>query len=227
MPATGSGGNDGNAMGLEVDVVDPTRAVSLSICIRTTSVTVLIMHLHEPLIGELWSLRGPLLQAQKWQCKPTHHAKTPLVEGWGRVHGMLHVLMVSLQGGERVLGRARQGGGPRRASDSDSDSDSSADDADIGAAARAYAASQVVYTHPMCAHCANSKSARLCMSLHSCRLATPPGDACDMQPRNNLARKCWLSEHFGPRIGRSRGLCRCLLPGRLHLGLRGGAHPGG
>jgi hypothetical protein len=57
---------------------------------------------------------------------------------------------VCFQSGERVLGRARQGGGPRRASDSDSDgsADGSADDAGLDAAARAAAAApQVCQPH--------------------------------------------------------------------------------
>lgn len=48
-----------------------------------------------------------------------------------------------LQSGERILGRARQGGGPRRASDSDSDSDSAEDGPKADAAAGAHAVSQV------------------------------------------------------------------------------------
>ena len=141
MPASGSAGKDGSAVGLEVDVVDPTRAVSRSTRVPSIHVYA-ILQLHCVCHVKPWSCSVHPRKPQNCTAIACRHGCI-----WCREVSHLDFAILSWgsQSGERVLGRARQGGGPRRASDSDSDgsADGSADDAGPGAAARAASAPQV------------------------------------------------------------------------------------
>jgi hypothetical protein len=64
MPASGSAGKDGSAMGLEVDVVDPTRAVSHSTHVHWVHVYALLQ-LHCLCCTELWSSSAYIANAVK------------------------------------------------------------------------------------------------------------------------------------------------------------------
>ena len=124
------------------------------------------------------------------------------------------------QSGERVLGRARQGGGPRRASDSDSESsaDGSADDAGASAAARrAATAAPQVRLAPVQLPSSHSR-ARSCFASHNLGLAasvcvtsamqskavvwlTVPAEcaAHTMHRAQQLTRRPWAPQMASPR----------------------------
>ena len=186
MPASGSAGTDGSAMGLEVDVVDPTRAVSqqhacaLGSCICAPAAALLVLH------------RALVLQCVHRKCREKAQPQLAVIMQFREVSHLAFIIGFVwglFQSGERVLGRARQGGGPRRASDSDSDgsADGSADDAGLDAAASAAAAAPQV-CHPRLSIAQKPRACQIVLCIVQCQPHhSSSGDACNGEQSCELA----------------------------------------